>query len=105
MTNLWQKLALKENDFVFEVPVGSRFWGKEMHEPLLIIVCLPFTKHSPWKLGGSPRLLELARQLRRLWEEPDGDPGFILRKLLKLSGRLSTMPAKLVQQMLHTSGR
>jgi hypothetical protein len=102
MTNLWRKLVLKEVDFYFEVPVGSSVWGSHMHEPLLIGVCLPFIAHRPWKLGHTPKLLGLARELRHVWESPDGDPRTILRQLFELPGRLSTMSPKLVRSMLYS---
>jgi hypothetical protein len=104
MTNLWRKLVLKEADLVFEVPVGASVWNNDMFEPLLIGICLPFIPHRPWKLGGSPKLLGLARQLRHVWQDPTRDPGAILRELLELPRRLSSLPAKLVWRVLHTSG-
>jgi hypothetical protein len=102
MTNIWRKLVLKEVDFYFEVPVGSTVWGSHMHEPLLIGVCLPFIPHRPWKLGNTPKLLGLARELRHVWEIPDGDPRVILRQLFELPGRLSAMSPKLVRSVLYS---
>jgi hypothetical protein len=105
MTNRWRKLVLKEADFVFEVPVGTAgVWEKNMHEPLLIAVCLPFLEHSPWKIGGTPRILELGRQLRGVWKDPTGDPRVILRKLLNIPRRLSGVSAELVRRVLHSAG-
>jgi hypothetical protein len=103
MTNLWRKLVLKEADFVFEVPVGRDIWKREMHEPLLIAVCLPFISHSPWKLANTPALLGLARKLRHVWAEPTGDPGSVLCELFELQRRLRTMPAKLVRRVLRSA--
>jgi hypothetical protein len=75
MTNCWRKLVLKEADFVFEVPVGTAgVWERDMHEPLLLIaVCLPFLEHSPWKIGGTPRILALGGQFHGVWKDPEGD--------------------------------
>jgi hypothetical protein len=106
MTNLWRKLVLKEADFVFEVPVGASVWRRDMHEPLLIAVCLPFIPHSPWKLSNTPVLLGMARKLRSVWQEPTGDPRVILRELFELQRRVRTLPPKLVRRVLYsTSGR
>jgi hypothetical protein len=105
MTNLWRKLVLKEADFVFEVPVGTNVWSREMHEPLLIAVCLPFIPHSPWRLGDTPALLGMARELRGVWKEPNGDPRFILRELFELQRRVRTLPPKLVRRVLYSSAR
>jgi hypothetical protein len=105
MTYRWRKLVLKEADFVFEVPVGTPgVWEKEMHEPLLIAICLPFISHSPWKLGGTPRLLALERRLRRVWKDATGDPRLVLRELLKLPRRLSGVSAELVRRVLYSAG-
>jgi hypothetical protein len=107
MTNRWRKLVLKEADFVFEVPVGTAgVWETDMHEPLLIAVCLPFLEHSPWKIGGTPRILALGRQLRGVWKDPAGDPRIVLRKLLNIPRRLSGVSSELVRRVLHSaSGR
>jgi hypothetical protein len=105
MTNLWRKLVLKEADFVFEVPVGTNVWRREMHEPLLIAVCLPFIPHSPWRLVGTPVLLGMARELRAVWKEPSGDPRFILRQLFELERRVWSLSPKLVRRMLHSASR
>jgi hypothetical protein len=106
MTNLWRKLVLKEADFVFEVPVGSSVWSREMHEPLLIVgVCLPFIPHSPWKLADTPVLLGMAWELRGVWKEPAGDPRSILRELFELQRRVQTLPPKLVRRLLYSTPR
>lgn len=103
MTNVWHKLVLKEADVFFELPVGSDLWKREMCEPLLIAVCLPLIDHSPWRLTGTPKLLGVVRELRRVREEPSWDPRFILRELCELLRWLSAMSPKLVCKMLHTS--
>jgi hypothetical protein len=105
MTNRWRKLVLKEADFVFEVPVGtSGVWETEMHEPLLIAICLPFIEHRPWKIGGTPRVLALDRKLRRVWKDPTGNPRIVLRELLQLPRRLSGVSAELVRRVLYSVG-
>ena len=105
MTNRWRRLVLKEADCVFEVPVGTPgVWEKEMHEPLLIAICLPFLSHSPWKIGGTPRVLALERRLCRMWSDATGDPRLILRELLKLPRRLSGVSAELVRRVLYSAG-
>jgi hypothetical protein len=106
MTNRWRKLVLKEADFVFEVPVGTAgVWETNMHEPLLIALCLPFLQHSPWKIGGTPRVLALERKLRRLWKDGTGDPRIVLRELLVLSRRLSGVSPDVVRRVLYSSPR
>ena len=101
--NLWRKLVLKEADFYFEVPVGSRVWKTQMHEPLLIAICLPFIQCRPWKLSDTLKLLGMARELRHVWQDANGDPGLILRQLFELPRRLRTMSPKLVRSMLYSA--
>jgi hypothetical protein len=84
------------------VPVGSELWPSEMHEPLLMFVCLPFIPHSPWRLSNTPKLLGMERQLHRVWQEPAGDPRFVLRELLEFTRRLPSLPPKLVRSMLYS---
>jgi hypothetical protein len=106
LTNRWQKFVLKEADFVFEVPAGTAgIWERDtMHEPLLIAVCLPFLEHSPLKIGGTPRILALGRQLRGVWKDSAGDPRLILRKLFNIPRRLSGVLAELVRRVLYSAG-
>jgi len=98
----WRKPLLKEADFVFYLPAGAMsFWPKEMYEPLLIAVCLPFIRHAPWKLQRMPRLLDMERRVRCLLKDDGGDPGSILRKLCELPRQLDKLSPELVQQVLR----
>jgi len=98
----WRKPLLKEADFVFYLPAGAMsFWPKEMCEPLLIAVYLPFIRHAPWKLQRMPRLLDMERRVCCLLEDNRGDPGPILCKLCKLPRELDKLSPKLVQQVLR----
>ena len=105
MTNLWRKLVMKEADLLFELPAGFEVWREEMHEPLLIAVCLPLICHRPWRLAGTPQLLGMERELHRLREDPSRDPRAVLRQLCKLPGRLSTLSPLLVRKLLYTASR
>jgi hypothetical protein len=96
MTNVWHKLVLKEADVLFELRVGSDLWKRNMCEPLLIAICLPLISHSPWRLAGTPKLLGVARELRRVHEEPSWDSRSVLREICELPRRLLAMSPKLV---------
>ena len=101
MCHEWRRGVLKEADFVFYIPAGARdFWPKDMCEPLMVAVCLPFIRHFPWKLQRAPKLLEMERRVREVFKGDDSDPGIVLRKLCQLPGRLDSMPAELVSQVL-----
>ena len=102
MAYSWRKQLFKEADFVFYVPAGfGDVWPKSMYEPLLIAVCLPFIRSSPWKLRRVPKLLGMERQLRRVFKDDHGKPEPVLRELCKLPRRLDSMPPELVSKLLY----
>lgn len=101
MGYLWRKQLEKESDVVLLVRAGRiPCWPVDNCETLLIALCLPFIRSSPWKLGRTPRLLGDERRMRRMLQDGSGDPGTILRKLCQLSGRLDRMSPSLVRQVL-----
>jgi hypothetical protein len=60
-------------DIVFEVPVGTPEWPKEMHEPLLIGVLFPFIRAKPWQLRSTPKMFAMARKLRGVLGDSEMD--------------------------------
>ena len=97
----WKKQVHKACDFVFEVPPGHPCWPRDMYEPLIIGVCLPFIRSDPWQLKGTPKVFALVRKLRRVFKESEVDGGDILCKFLLEFERIRTMPADVVRQVLH----
>ena len=86
MTFGWRKSLYKTADTIFYVSAGSRnFWPREMHEPLVVGLILPFLNSPPWQLRRSPELLELERQLYEVWKIKNRDERSILRKFWKPS--------------------
>ena len=81
------KQIFKAADFVFEVPAGQSFWGADMHEPLLFaLFVFPFIRSKPWQLRSAPKLLELGRELRKVFkEERFGRKGFSAQTLGQVS--------------------
>jgi hypothetical protein len=103
MTAHWQKLMSKICDLMFTVPVGSDVWDDSQFEPLVVGLCFPLSRNSPWKLKGTPVLDGVERLLRTL---PLSDRGWgrsILRKLFKQTRSLDRMPASLVREMLQAT--
>lgn len=72
-TPLWSRLFFKLCDFHFRVPAGSPFWPTGMHEPLWVGISLPFVRHRPWTLRGTPLLVGLARDLQEVFASGQGD--------------------------------
>jgi hypothetical protein len=96
----WLKQLWKASDVVFEVPAGSTFWGKSCFEPLIVGLTFPFLRCSPWQLRGTPKMLSVARHMRRLSKADNVDQGPVLRQLLLEQKRLQSMPADVVRRML-----
>jgi hypothetical protein len=102
MTPLWRKHLHKAADLVLEIPAGcGAAWAKEMFEPCLMGVCLPFLPHRPWQFKGTPRLLALERELRRLWEDGDTAVAAGLRQFIDKSRKLPSMPPDVVRRVLR----
>jgi hypothetical protein len=100
MTSRWRKGLLKESDLEIVIPVGSRVWGKHLHEPLLMFISFPLCRHPPWSLRGTNYLESFCRKLRGMWEAlPDGTGPF-LRELLECTRSFQSMPEGLVRPML-----
>ena len=81
MTYMWRKSLNKIADSIFYVSPGSKsFWSCDMHEPLIIVFILPFSRSAPWQRKATEPILELERELRSVWDDKNRDEGSILRK-------------------------
>ena len=105
LCNEWLKQMNKMSDFSFEIPVGSAMWPTNMHEKLIVAVALPFIRHPPWQLRGTPKVLRMVREVRGLLKTEPMAKGNILFKFLQLSRRFSSMPQDVVWRMLHFKSR
>jgi hypothetical protein len=101
MTPRWQRLFNKACDFTYVISPGSLFWPSNMFEPLWIGIVLLFTHHRPWCFKRAPLLVELGGTLRRLLETCEEDAGNLLRKLLKLLGRVASLLQRMACGVLH----
>ena len=95
-TNAWRKRPYRTADSVFVVPVGVDHWETDMHEPLVVGICLPLARRSPWEVRRCPQILAMEGRLRRLWERKDGSERPLLRKLCQLSGEMGAVRASVV---------
>ncbi len=66
MTFMWRKMLKKISDLVFTIPAGSDIWPLTHFEPLIVGICLPLSRHPPWKLKGTPMLVQVEGVLRGL---------------------------------------
>jgi len=113
-TPLWLKQLNKAADMVLSIPCSHPFWPEHMFEPLILAFIFPHSKHYPWQLRATPKLLADHRKVSRLLQEDNVDAGSILRQLFQSTVRISSLPARLVRRLLffgqqdvisHTSSR
>lgn len=52
----WRGQVYKSADVSTEVPAGEEFWGKEMHESLILAIYFPYLTHRPWELRKNPSM-------------------------------------------------
>ena len=100
-TTLWLKQLIKCCDVIVYIPPKFDFWGELMFEPLCIGFALPHIHCRPWQLRRTPKLLAYARQVHNMCETPHMDPRAVLRKLVRLSRRVRTMPEHSVRKLLY----
>jgi hypothetical protein len=101
MTARWRRRVGKLSDFHLEIGAGSSIWTRAQHEPLLIFVCLPLSRHRPWKLRGAELLDGFERKMRELHKTNSRFRGRLLRKLFVQTRVLESMPDRLVRGMLQ----
>jgi hypothetical protein len=98
----WRKQLYKAADLVVSLPAGRLAWPVEMFEPLTLAFVFPFVSFRPWQLCGLLQLLELGRQLSRVWREDSGREGPILRQLWMFQESISAMPLELAWKVLQS---
>ena len=103
-TPAWIRLFHKLADFVVKLPPNSSNWPTGMHEPLFIGIALPFIRFNPWSLRGTPLLVELEGSVRQVLSSGEGDGRDILRKLLRIPGRLSGVSEGVARGVLRMPG-
>jgi hypothetical protein len=97
----WFRQLYKTCDLVFDVPPGVDCWPTNMYEPIVIGIVFPFLSRPPWQLRRTPKMFQVARTLREMWQVGDVAAGHFLRKLLLEYAKLSSVPANVVRQMLY----
>ena len=100
-TSQWLRQLYKAADCVFEVPVGTEMWSREMHEPLLIGILFPFISVKPWQLRGTPKMHAVGRQLRQVFQESAVDASNILREFWVRCVDLGDMSESVVRKLLY----
>jgi hypothetical protein len=76
-------------------------WTLDMHEPLILAFVLPFVSFFPWELRSTIPVLDLGRQVQRLWKDTQGDVGPLLWELCNLPVVMEGMSSSVVRDLLH----
>jgi hypothetical protein len=102
MTADWRKKLFKLADLVLELPPGCvPWWPSSMFEPLLLGLTLCFIVCNPWQLRNSPGVLDMGREVRRMWCSSEAYVGRLLRQLCELPDVLDALPEGVVREMLY----
>ena len=81
LTPRWRRKLGKIADYLFCVPVGSRVWGREHHEPVIVGLICPFLSSSPWQVKHCAAFLaQVNLGLPKVWSEDLTDERDCLRK-------------------------
>ncbi len=96
----WLKQLWKACDVILTIPAGTEGWSLDMHEPLLIGISFPFLRFKPWQFRGTPKMFQVARDLRRLFKADEMDSRPFLRKFWKDCHRMQSFPENVVSRML-----
>jgi hypothetical protein len=97
MTYTWRKRLLKICDLVFSIPPGARpFWPLSEHEPLIVGLTLRFSSSSPWQTKFTAGVLDVERQLSKVWSIADEHERALLCEFCHTPEQMARMPECLV---------
>ena len=99
-TTLWLKQLYKASDIVLYLPPCHLPWSSSMFEPLVIGILFPYSRFYPWQFKGSPRLCAARREMQKLLQEADLDPGSLLRKFFTSTRKISSLSEHMVRKLL-----
>ena len=97
----WLKQLYTASDVVFELKPGKQYWPTDMYEPLLIGIAFPFIRSKPWQLRGTPKMYDMARQVRSMSADANLDKGDLLRKFCRAMWSLDSLPSDVVSRLLY----
>jgi len=99
-TTLWLKQLYKASDIVLYLPPFFSPWPSTMFEPLVIGILFPYSRFYPWQFKGTPRLCAARREMQKLLQEADVDPGSLLSKFFSSTRKISSLSEHMVRKLL-----
>jgi hypothetical protein len=97
----WFRRFSRIVDVYFVLPAGVEdCWSSDMHEPLIIGLCLPLLRCQPWQWKKSESLVALGRQVSSLYKKGDCTGRDLLRQLWIAQDRARYLPEVLVRKLL-----
>jgi hypothetical protein len=105
LTPEWLRQLHKVSDLVFSIPPSQLYWTESMLEPLVVGLIFPFAHSAPWQLRGTPKMLSMGRQMRRVFKEENLVARDLLRKLLLDGRRIPSLPPDVVWGLLFYTKR
>ena len=75
INHLWRRKLSKDAEVLFTINVGPSCWSRSMHEPIIVLICLPLDHVSnyrgPWVLQGISQALEVHSHLEDGFKHPE----------------------------------
>ena len=105
VTTLWLKQLYKSADFLITIPNTHPFWPEPMLEPLVLAISFPYSRHNPWQLKSTPKLLQSQREVYRLLQADPLAGRDILQEFFSSTLKLPTLSPSLVWSLLHFQPR
>ncbi len=100
MTPEWEKHILRSADLILTIPVGQKYWPKDMHEPLKLALYFPYVRVNPWQLKRSVFMARMAGRLQSMWKNGEGTEGDLLSQLCQSTRRMADMPLRNLRNLL-----
>ena len=104
-TSRWRKQLSKAMDIVLTVDACYDFWGRNMHEPLMLGIYLPLLaplhKFRPWKFKHTDLVEKFGKQVHRMQAARESMDWDILYKFLSQTRKIPSMPDELARELLQ----
>ena len=97
----WRRHTMKGADCVFDIPVGVGCWDKDMHEPLTIAFFFPYMDRKPWELRQTTFMVDMARDLSRMFKESESAGWDLLSKFLSQTRKLEDLSFRQLCRVLQ----